>query len=105
VDCNEVGFSPGNVEALCRVGQSTKKGGDNATRYVGEKGIGFKSVFKAATIVWVSSGNYSFKFDKSKPLGMIAPIWDDFPVKVKSGFTSFYLQLSDDYNIPGLLDE
>jgi hypothetical protein len=74
VDCNEVGFSPRNVEALCRVGQSTKKGGDNATQYVGGKGIGFKSVFKAADVVWISSGPYSFKFDKSKQLGMIAPI-------------------------------
>jgi hypothetical protein len=46
VDRNEVGFSPQNVEALYGVGQSTKKGGDNATRYVGEKGIGFKSVSK-----------------------------------------------------------
>ncbi|KUJ23971.1 uncharacterized protein LY89DRAFT_744561 [Mollisia scopiformis] len=105
VDCNEVGFSPRNVEALCRVGQSTKKGGDNATRYVGEKGIGFKSVFKAADIVWISSGHYSFKFDKSKPLGMIAPIWCDFPAPIKPGWTSLYLQLSKSYNRRGLLDE
>jgi hypothetical protein len=105
VDCNEVGFSPRNVEALCRVGQSTKKGGDNATRYVGEKGIGFKSVFKAADIVWISSGNYSFKFDKNEQLGMIAPIWEGFPVAVKPGFTSLYLKLSDGYNRRGLIDE
>ncbi|KAE9371829.1 hypothetical protein N431DRAFT_559247 [Stipitochalara longipes BDJ] len=81
VDCNEVGFSPRNVEALCRVGQSTKKCGENATRYVGEKGIGFKSVFKAADVVWISSGPCSFKFDKNKQLGIIAPIWDAFPVE------------------------
>ena len=105
MDCNEVGFSPRNVEALCRVGQSTKKGGENATRYVGEKGIGFKSVFKAADIVWISSGPYSFKFDKSKQLGMIAPIWDAFPAEVKPGFTSLYLQLSNYCNRRGLLDE
>lgn len=105
VDCNEVGFSPRNVEALCRVGQSTKKGGDNATRYVGEKGIGFKSVFKAADVVWISSGAYSFKFDKTKQLGMIAPICDAFPAPVKPGFTSLYLKLSDTYNKRSLLDE
>lgn len=105
VDCNEVGFSPRNIEALCRVGQSTKKGGDNATRYVGEKGIGFKSVFKAADVVWISSGPYSFKFDKSKQLGMIAPIWDEFPAVIKPGYTSLFLQLSEDYNRRGLLDE
>lgn len=105
VDCNEIGFSPRNVEALCRVGQSTKKGGKDASKYVGEKGIGFKSVFKAADIVWIKSGYYSFKFDKSKPLGMIAPIWDDFPVPVKEGWTSLYLQLSDSFKQPGLLAE
>jgi hypothetical protein len=93
------------VEALCRVGQSTKKGGDNVTRYVGEKGIGFKSVFKAADVVWISSGNYSFKFDKNEQLGMIAPIWEAFPVAVKPGFTSLYLKLSDGYNRRGLVDE
>jgi hypothetical protein len=105
VDCNDVGFSPRKVEALCRVGQSTKKGGDNATRYVGEKGIGFKSVFKAADVVWISSGPYSFKFDKSKQLGMIATIWNAFPAPAKLGFTSLYLQLFESYNKRGLLDE
>jgi HSP90 family molecular chaperone len=85
IDCNELGFSPQNVEALCRVGQSTKKvasastSNNNATRYVGEKGIGFKSVFKAADVIWIASGEYEFKFDKRRPLGMIAPIWDAFP--------------------------
>ncbi|KAL2075234.1 hypothetical protein VTL71DRAFT_177 [Oculimacula yallundae] len=105
IDCNEVGFSPRNVEALCRVGQGTKKGEAKAKGYVGEKGIGFKSVFKAADNVWVSSGHYSFKFDESQPLGMIAPIWDEFPAPTQSGVTSMYLKLSNDYNVPGLLRE
>lgn len=60
---------------------------------------------KAADVVWVSSGPYSFKFDKSKQLGMIAPIWDTFPAEVKPGFTSLYLQLSDAYDRRGLLNE
>ena len=93
------------MEALCRVGRSTKKGGDNATGYVGEKGIGFKSVFKAADVVWVSSRYYSFKFDKSKQLGMIAPVWSELPAPIKAGWTSIYLQLSGSYNRKGLLDE
>ncbi|CZT44958.1 uncharacterized protein RSE6_05220 [Rhynchosporium secalis] len=37
IDCNEIGFSPRNVEALCRVGQSTKKGEAKVNGYVGEK--------------------------------------------------------------------
>ncbi|CZS90250.1 uncharacterized protein RAG0_01389 [Rhynchosporium agropyri] len=47
----------------------------------------------------------SFKFDRSQPLGMIAPIWEDFPAPVKSGITSMYLKLSDDYYAPRLLRE
>lgn len=36
---------------------------------------------------------------------MIAPIWDDFPVSVKPGWTSLYLKLTDNYNQSGLLNE
>jgi hypothetical protein len=82
------------VNAICKIGNSTKSEGDNSTRYVGEKGIGFKSVFKVADVVHISSKYYSFKFDKYARLGMIAPIWNDFPGDVRLGYTSFYLQLS-----------
>jgi HSP90 family molecular chaperone len=82
VDCNETGFSERNVEAICRVGYSTKAGADHATRYVGEKGIGFKSVFKVADVVWILSRGYSFKFDKNARLGMIAPVGQTFPDKL-----------------------
>lgn len=68
-------------------------------------GIGFKSVFKVADIVWISSGDYFFKFDKNTQLGMIAPIWADFPVDIKPGHTSFYLQLSSGYNERELIKE
>ncbi|KAI1092525.1 hypothetical protein F5B19DRAFT_502241 [Rostrohypoxylon terebratum] len=77
--CNERGFSKKNVEAICRVGRSTKAGANKATGYIGEKGIGFKSVFKVADVVSIISGHYSFKFDKRERLGMIAPIWVDLP--------------------------
>ncbi|CZR62635.1 uncharacterized protein PAC_12532 [Phialocephala subalpina] len=68
IDCNELGFSKANTEAICKIGRSTKKGLDKATRYIGEKGIGFKSVFKIADVVWISSGHYSFNFDKQARL-------------------------------------
>jgi hypothetical protein len=29
--------------------------------------------------VWIKSGYYSFKFDRTEILGMIAPIWADSP--------------------------
>lgn len=79
VDCNEVGFEKENIEALCRIGHSTKKVQDRTKGYIGEKGIGFKSVFKVANVVYISSKAYSFKFDRRAMLGMITPIIETFP--------------------------
>jgi hypothetical protein len=75
--CNEVGFSKKNVDSLCGTGISTKAFANSSTHFIGEKGIGFKSVFKVADVVWIKSGHYSFKFDKGLHLGMVAPIWAD----------------------------
>jgi hypothetical protein len=98
VDCNETGFAPKHVEAICKVGSSTKAGVGNATRYVGEKGIGFKSVFKVADMVYINSRDYSFKFEKNGPLGMIAPIWCEFPEAAKPGHTTILMHLAHDCN-------
>ena len=64
VDCNETGFLLENVEALCTIRKSTKKSCDSANGFTREKGIGFKSVFRSADVVWIFSYPYSFKFDK-----------------------------------------
>lgn len=75
VECNEDGFTKGDLTAICHVGQSTKA---NDYGYIGAKGIGFKSVFIAATEVYIQSGNFSFKFKHKKDdpgLGMVRPIW------------------------------
>jgi hypothetical protein len=57
--------------------------------------LGFKSVFKVADEVFISSGDYTFKLDKREKLGMITPIWsEEYPVT--PGWTSFYLHLSHD---------
>jgi hypothetical protein len=98
VDCNEIGFSPKDIDAICSVGQSSKAGAGVSTQYVGEKRIGFKSVLKAADVVWASSREYEFKFDRNAELGMIAPILDEFPGTKRPKWTSFYLQLARDYN-------
>ncbi|KAG7284333.1 hypothetical protein NEMBOFW57_010705 [Staphylotrichum longicolle] len=45
VECNEDGFTERNLRAICNVGKSSKL---EAQGYIGEKGIGFKSVFMAA---------------------------------------------------------
>jgi len=105
IDCNEIGFSRRNTEAICKIGKSTKAGLDKSTRYIGEKGIGFKSVFKIADVVWIQSGHYSFKFDKYAKLGMIAPIWTPFPCQPKAGYTSMYLQLAEDCDTSELVND
>ncbi|KAJ4321823.1 hypothetical protein N0V84_005118 [Fusarium piperis] len=105
VSCNEVGFQRPNTEAICRIGRSTKSGPGNATRYIGEKGIGFKSVFKVTNVAWIHSGFYSFKFDKREKLGMIAPIWAKFPGLRRDGFTSILLDMEPGQHHSGLLQE
>ena len=67
------------MEAICEIADSTKKVEDSRKGYIGEKGIDFKSVFKVADVVWISSGNFTFKFERDGLLGMIVPIWEDFP--------------------------
>ena len=105
IDCNEVGFTVENVEAICAISRSTKSGKTSDGEHIGEKGIGFKSVFKAADVVWISSREFTFKFDKTKSLGMVAPIWTDFPETTRPGCTSIYLQLSRAYEEETLIHE
>ncbi|GAB1737635.1 hypothetical protein NU219Hw_g2051t1 [Hortaea werneckii] len=73
IGSNEVGFTAANVQAICRIACSTKKVEGSQKGYIGEKGIGFKAVFKVADMVWIKSVALSFAFDRTKPLGMIAP--------------------------------
>ena len=94
VDCNEHGFKANHVEAISTVRHSTKSGSKHSHGYTGEKGIGFKSVYRIADEVWISSRQYRFKFEKYQRLGMIAPVWADFPRPVIPGVTSFFLKLA-----------
>jgi hypothetical protein len=105
VDCNEVGFTESDVRALCQIGKSTKTGLGSSTRYIGEKGIGFKSVFKVAHTVYIHSRSFSFKLDRSQPVGIIAPVWAEFPEPTLPGYTSFYLLLEKDCNEEELVQE
>ncbi|PMD47662.1 hypothetical protein L207DRAFT_415975, partial [Hyaloscypha variabilis F] len=105
IDYNEVGFTAENVEAICAISRSTKSGKTSYGEYIGEKGIGFKSVFKAADVVWISSREFTFKFDKTKFLGIVTPVWADFPEPTQPGWTSIFLQLSDDYEEDTLMQE
>ncbi|KAL5062996.1 hypothetical protein RYX36_024733 [Vicia faba] len=75
---NEKGFSPKNIESICSVGRSTKKG-NRSSGYIGEKGIGFKSVFLVTAQPDIFSNEYQIRFNE-KPcphcsLGYIVPEW------------------------------
>lgn len=75
VDCNEDGFTAENVRAICGVQRSTKVREDSQY-YIGEKGIGFKSVFMVASKVYIQSEPFSFFFehqDGDSGIGMISP--------------------------------
>jgi hypothetical protein len=74
IECNEEGFSKDNILALCRTGRSSKAPGQG---YTGEKGIGFKSVFKVAERAHIRSFPYYFQLDQMRVLGMITPQWDE----------------------------
>ena len=107
IDSNEDGFSKGNIRAICSVGNSTKK---QSAGYIGEKGIGFKSVFKIAQKVHIQSGPFSFAFshireDDDDGLGMITPYYQDaeeLPIGVR---TRMELTLSDSAKFDELASE
>ncbi|MFZ3170865.1 MAG: hypothetical protein WA118_02635 [Carboxydocellales bacterium] len=58
---NEQGFTVDDVIAITDVGESTKiKKNNSSKRYIGEKGIGFKSVFALASHVEIESPPWHF---------------------------------------------
>ena len=71
---NEDGFSEKNIRAICDVGKSTKD--RNRSGYIGQKGIGFKSVFRVTATPEIHSNGFHIKFDThSGPIGYILPHW------------------------------
>lgn len=89
VDSNEDGFEESHVRAICSAGKRKKEG------KLGEKGIGFKSVFKIASKARIQSGPFCFSLqhrDGENGLGMIAPvneIHELLPDGVRTRFTLF----------------
>lgn len=95
VECNEDGFTRANLVAICNVGKSSKYG---AQGYIGEKGIGFKSVFMAAWKAHIQSGDFSFSFQHNKDgsgMGMISPIWEDVDEELDYPLTRITLFLHE----------
>lgn len=91
---NEVGFNDKNVRAICQVGKSTKK---KIQGYIGEKGIGFKSVFRITTCPYIFSNGFQFRLpesDKETGLGYIVPSWVSIiPEAISTNETSIVLPL------------
>ncbi|XP_058103014.1 uncharacterized protein LOC131246676 isoform X2 [Magnolia sinica] len=77
---NERGFSEKNIDSICNVGGSTKKG-KRQRGYIGEKGIGFKSVFLITSQPYIFSSGYQIRFnEEAHPdcnLGYVVPEWVD----------------------------
>ncbi|XP_022737360.1 uncharacterized protein LOC111290334 [Durio zibethinus] len=75
---NEKGFSSKNIESICSIGRSTKKG-NRKSGYIGEKGIGFKSVFLISAQPYIFSNGYQIRFNEAPcphcSLGYIVPEW------------------------------
>jgi hypothetical protein len=91
LQCNEIGFTNDDVEGICDIGRSTKR--ESATT-TGEKGIGFKCVFRLADLVWIASKGFTFKLDKNEKLGLIRPLWDsNFPVERAQWGTTMFLRI------------
>ncbi|KAK2592305.1 hypothetical protein QQS21_009995 [Conoideocrella luteorostrata] len=99
VECNEDGFKERDLEAICAVGKSTKAA--SGSGYIGNKGIGFKSVFIAASTVYIQSGNYSFQFHHKKTdpgLGMVRPEWKEAKEQLRGPLTRMILYLHNEGN-------
>ena len=105
---NETGFSEEQIKAICAFGKSTKAK-DKNEGYIGEKGIGFKSVFKITDKPAISSNGYRFHFgrlDKEGNTEYIIPHWIDdeelknYPKEFQNNtHTTLYLPFSKEKKI------
>lgn len=94
---NEVGFEEKNVRAICQTGSSSKR---EKKGYIGEKGIGFKSVFTISEMPEIHSNGYHFKFDRTDPenlLGYVVPIWCEQDNKFDKNLTTIILPAANNY--------
>lgn len=95
---NEVGFTEENISAICKVGASSKA--KDKQHHIGEKGIGFKSVFSVSDAPEIHSNGYHFRFDRTDPqnlLGYVIPTWCDAPVEALPSSTTIVLPAAADY--------
>jgi len=70
---NEVGFKPADIYSICKVGGSTKL--DRLDTHIGQKGIGFKSVFSVSDFPEIHSNGFHIRFNRD--VSMLEPVWID----------------------------
>ncbi len=95
---NEIGFSEEDVRAICDIDESTKAQDFNT---IGEKGIGFKSVFRITDCPYIFSNDFNFKLPEKNPseesgLGYIIPYNVDYFHDVNGNNTVIILPLNKD---------
>lgn len=96
---NETGFTEENILAICKVGASSKAKEKKAQ--IGEKGIGFKSVFSVSDAPEIHSNGYHFRFDRSNPanlLGYVIPSWCETPSEARPDQTTIILPAARGYS-------
>ena len=95
VQNNELGFAEENVRSLCDVAKSSKA---KRPGYIGEKGIGFKSVFRVTDEPYISSNGFSFCLplhDAQMNLGYVIPVWrEKRPTGIDLRLTNILLPLT-----------
>lgn len=97
---NEIGFNAKHAEAVCKV-NSSSKANKREEGYIGEKGIGFKSVFSITNEPRIYSNGYQFKFkrpqkDSEDKLGYVLPEWiSTIPDYVNASLTNIVLPLKE----------
>ena len=64
---NECGFQKKNVRSITAIGESTKKQLRTGSFEIGEKGIGFKTVFAVADSVDIYSNEFHFRLKAETP--------------------------------------
>jgi hypothetical protein len=74
---NGVQFSPANAYAICSVNAGDKRMDMDKT---GFKGIGFKSLFTKADLIYIKSGEFTFRFDKEYHIKQHRTAWQLIPV-------------------------
>lgn len=95
---NELGFTEENISAICKVGASSKA--KDKQIHIGEKGIGFKSVFSVSNAPEIHSNGYHFRFDRTDSknlLGYVIPTWCEPAREARRGYTTIVLPAAPGY--------